>query len=824
MLLAHQVLCGRFQVMSYLGEGGMGQVWEALDMELSERIAIKTIRSEIVDAPGVLARFKREVQATRRVTHPNVCRTFDLECHMGQDGPASATDNITFLTMELLRGETLEQRLSRTGPLPPEQSRLLAVQVAGALQAAHEAGIIHCDLKPANIFLTGAEDRLRAVVTDFGIARVMQPETSAATIGVSTTLTRGVMGTPLYMAPEQFVGRQCTTATDLYAFGLILHEVLTGEKASPLSRLQKELEASRSGTSGASTPNNIPVEPHWSAILSECLKTDPAERLANAGEVLDLLKMLPGAEISSGARGGTQRTLQRTSVVPLLPAEPAAAARRGFRLSQWAWIGSGAVVLALVAGIALAWYDRYVSSRSAAAIPSVAVLPLVSQGGGADLSSVAEGVGDDLTNELAQVSGLRVSSGSVVRSLGKLEDVEKASRQLGVDHVVTGSIAKGADGFHLRIELVDTRTEAQLWGQSYTSTQAQLTGIEGDIAQEVAFRLQMQAQAGHGAAQRHTVRPAAAADDQQGRNAMADRTPEGFEKAVTYFQQAIDADPQDAAAMAELAHCYALMAYNYNRPEPPLALLHQAEETARRALQLDSTSAEAYSSLADVEVLQDYNWTAAEKDYKRAVELDPKYIQGHLSYALHVLTPLGRFAEARAQYAYADAVPVKTIGVDVDEALTACFERRYQASIDQANRRLQQMPGNWVLIEILSIDYIEMGQAQKTLDLLTSTAATSADAKVVKDVMLGVAYARLGRKQEALKQAEEIERSGELTLPYAFATLWAAIGDQDKAMEYLNRSVANRETSVLFLGVDPLMDPLRSAPGFHDLMAKLNLQ
>ena len=276
--------------------------------------------------------------------------------------------------------------------------------------------------------------------------------------------------------------------------------------------------------------------------------------------------------------------------------------------------------------------------------------------------------------------------------------------------------------------------------------------------------------------------------------------------------------------MAELAHCYALMAYNYNRPEPPLALLHQAEETARRALQLDSTSAEAYSSLADVEVLQDYNWTAAEKDYKRAVELDPKFIQGHLSYALHVLTPLGRFAEARAQYAYADAVPVKEIGVDIDETLTACFERRYQASIDQANRRLQQMPGNWVLIEILSIDYVEIGQPQKAVDLLTSAAATSADAKIVKDVMLGVAYAKLGRKQEALKQAEKIGGSGELTLQYSLATLWAAIGDKDKAMQYLNRSMINRETSVLFLGVDPLMDPLRSAPGFQDLMVKLNLR
>src|SRR5271163_3878407 len=168
----------------------MGQVWEALDLELRESIAIKTIKSDIADAPGVLARFKREVYATRRVTHPNVCRTFDLESHILADGAsARSEDKITFLTMELLRGETLAQRLRRTGTLPPDQLRAMAFLVANALYAAHDAGINHSDLKPANIFLTGSDNRPRAVVTDFGIAKVVQSqdETSSPILAEGAT-------------------------------------------------------------------------------------------------------------------------------------------------------------------------------------------------------------------------------------------------------------------------------------------------------------------------------------------------------------------------------------------------------------------------------------------------------------------------------------------------------------------------------------------------------------------------------------------------------------------------------------------------------------
>ena len=241
MLSPHQVLCGRFEVQAFLGEGGMGQVWEALDLELRESIAIKTIRAAILPirrecwraSSGKCTQRGRR-NPPRRLAGRSIWRVMSIQVALRR----GAAGKITFLTMELLRGETLAQRPRRAGPLPPDQLRVLALQVANALYAAHEAGIIHCDLKPANIFITGSESRMRTVVTDFGIAKVIQfpDETASPLLAEGATGAGGVAGTPLYMAPEQFQGRQCTAATDIYCYGLVLYEALTGQKKadSPL--------------------------------------------------------------------------------------------------------------------------------------------------------------------------------------------------------------------------------------------------------------------------------------------------------------------------------------------------------------------------------------------------------------------------------------------------------------------------------------------------------------------------------------------------------------------------------------------------------------
>jgi eukaryotic-like serine/threonine-protein kinase len=457
--------------------------------------------------------------------------------------------------------------------------------------------------------------------------------------------------------------------------------------------------------------------------------------------------------------------------------------------------------------------------------PSVAVLPIAAPGNDAEADSLAESMADDLTNDLAQVSGIRVASQMVVRTVNHPLDVQAAAQQLKVAAVVSGSLKKTADDMRVVLNLVDAQTGAQIWGQIYSCRPQACSALDTDIAQEVAFRLELKTEASRPRRARPEPAyvPAAETAYQKGEQAMAEHTPASFAQAIDDFQQAVDADPRDAPAMAELSYGYALMAYNYNRPEAPVALMNQAEQTARRALQLDSTSAEAYSALADVEVLKDFNWTAAEKDFRRAIELDPGYLPAHTMYALNVLTALGRFAEARAQCDYIDRAPNKTPGAIVSAALADYFAGRYAESVTRLDAARPMIPSSWLIVEATADNDLALGETDKALALLNGTPAPTEDDQLIRSVSLGIVYARTGRRQEALRELEQTEKSGDRRLNYHLAALMAALGYNDKALAYLDNAVSARESDIMFLQVDPLLVPLRTSPRFQALETKLNL-
>ncbi|HSG39214.1 MAG TPA: serine/threonine-protein kinase, partial [Thermoanaerobaculia bacterium] len=264
----------------------MGEVYEARDLELNEPVAVKILRPQIAGDEQVLRRFKREVQLARRVTHPNVCRVYDLVHHTGEDegGPR------VFLTMELLRGETLSDRLERGGPMAPAEALPVAAQIARALEAAHTNGVVHRDLKSGNVFLVDAQGGPRAVVTDFGLAGSTLAETP---VSVTLTATGELVGSPAYMAPEQVRGEESTAATDIYAFGIVLYEMVTGELPfvgksafyTALKRLQEPPPSPR-----LRVPD---LDPVWDAVILRCLETEPAARFQRARHVVRALGVTP---------------------------------------------------------------------------------------------------------------------------------------------------------------------------------------------------------------------------------------------------------------------------------------------------------------------------------------------------------------------------------------------------------------------------------------------------------------------------------------------------------------------------------------------------
>ncbi len=813
ILAKDDILCGRFKVLAYLGEGGMGQVYKAVDLELRQQIAVKVIRPEIADAPGVLARFKREVAATRKVTHPNVCRTFDLETHTPTDEHADRLgSSITFLTMELLIGETLADRIRQSGPLPPEQVRVFARQIALALNAAHAAGVIHCDLKPSNIFLSGDESHPRVVVTDFGIAKFIRSEEQTSPSTLSGAAGNGAAGTPIYMAPEQIETGECSQASDFYSFGLVLYEALTAQKLSPYRRSHSEIGAALS----AAGLESRAIEPAWIDIIARCTQPNPSARFQGAQEVLDALptsKNLKAAEVRRAAAhesGHGHSVASRWNAIP------------------WP-VRILALLVAAVIPLVLVWRARpnFEGSLSdAAAGSTVAVLPLVDQGNDAQINALAKKVMLSLTNDLGEVSGLKVSSQAAVRDLRDAPDVKSIGRTLSVDNVVNGTVLSAGGNSILQVELVDARTGFQVWGQSYMRTQLEDPSLADDIAQEISYQLRTRSDKGsvQKRASQHSGVPAAETAFLQGKKAQLEGTYDGFERSVKLFQQAIDADPNYAAATAELSRSYALMAINNGRPEPSYALLNQSESTARRALRIDSTLAAAYTSLAQVEILRDLNWAGAEEDFKRAEELEPGYVPAHVSYALHLLTAQGRFAEARAQLTYADMESPKTLGTSLAGAVVAYFSRDYDNSIQQIEAIRKQFHTSAVAIEIEALDYLALNSPKKALKVLAEAPPDPSAPHELRDALRGIALAQMGDRRNALAELKQLEGSNrDVDSSYYIAALCARLGDRDAAMAYLDKSHQDRQTDVLFLGVDPLMDSLRSDQRFRSLLSTLNL-
>jgi eukaryotic-like serine/threonine-protein kinase len=478
----------------------------------------------------------------------------------------------------------------------------------------------------------------------------------------------------------------------------------------------------------------------------------------------------------------------------------------------------------------LLWLDRPTPLRDgvspAGTISSVAVLPIVGQGNDSQMNALAAGITVSLTNDLAQASGLRVPSQSTVNDLGKAPDIQSIRRRLNVDTVVNGTIVNTGGDSILQMELVNVRTGFQLWGQSYSRKQMEEPALAEDIAQEITYQLRTRNEKGSARkrSRPHSSVPAAEAAFVQGQSALAEHTYAGFERSVKFFQQAIDADPTYAAAMAELSRSYALMAINNGRPEPPIALLNQSEATARRALRLDSTLAAAYTSLAQVEILRDYNWSGAEEDFKRAEEVEPDYIPAHLSYALHLLTARGRFAEARAQLTYADGELPKKLGTSLTEATTAYFSRRYESSLQQFEQIRNQFHTSAIAVELEAQDYLALESPAQASKVLLEAPPDPSAPPDLRDALRGIALAKMGQRQSALAELKRLERSNHIVdSSYYVAALCAHLGYKDKAFAYLEKSHEDKQTDMLFLAVDPLMDPLRSDARFKSLMSTVNL-
>ena len=579
-LMPGQVLAARYKLIELLGTGGMGEVYEAEDQELGERIALKVIRRHTSMGSPVVERLRREVQLARRVTHPSVCRVFDLGYHR-QHG-----QEVIFLTMELIKGETLAARLQRAGRLAPSEALPIAEQLCHALQAAHAAGVLHRDFKCSNVMLIGSGNAVRAVVTDFGIARWLeQRETSPAT----ATTGGMIFGTPAYMSPEQILGEQLTPASDIYALGLVLYEMVTAKR--PFHQDSTWTEALKRLTNTPPPPiKAVPeLNQNWNRTILKCLEREPEKRLGSAREVLESLH---GAQTFLG-----------------LP------------------ISRRSGLAATLAFIAVAIAGTFLAVRFwPAPLPAqkhIAVLPFSFAGDDAAGRATAYGLAQSLTANLARLqaseSSLWVVPWSEVRNQ-KPEDAGRAASGLGVNLLLTGTLEKKGDRFDLHAELKDAKTLKSLGQQAIEVQQAELMRLEDTLLERASSMLQLHVPSAmlHHLPADETTEPGAYEYYEQGKGYLLRYDSENVNRAIVLFEKAIERDSNFALAYAEIAFAYSLK----YRQTTDLAWHQKAQQACSRAIALNDKLAAAHS--AHGMILQDSgDLDGAIREFEQALQLDP---------------------------------------------------------------------------------------------------------------------------------------------------------------------------------------------------------
>src|SRR5437870_341646 len=686
---------GHYQVLSLLESGGMGEVYLAEDTRLKRKVALKLLPAELTANQDRLRRFEQEAQAASALNHPNIITIHEI----GQ------VDGLNFIVTEFIAGETLRHRMA-TARMNLPAVLDVAIQAASALTAAHAAGIVHRDLKPENIMLR--PDRLIKVL-DFGLAKLIEPppanmNSEAATVVRVDTKMGTVMGTAQYMSPEQARGLKVDARTDIFSLGVVLYEMLAGrppflgETTADIISVLLHKEPQPLSTLAPDTPAQL------QHIVSKALRKDRDERYQTVKSLLIDLTTLKqelefAAKLERSAapekQGAAAQNRAQTSTAnaAIEIAETQAATPRPTSSAEYivSHIGrhpglAAGVAVLLLAAIAFGYWFYDHRASSLAQIEAIAVLPFVNASGNAEVEYLSDGMTELLINSLSQLPHLSVKArSSVFRYKGKDIEPQQVGQELKVQAVLNGHVVQRGDQLTLGLELVDVRTGNQLWGKQYNRKVTDLVSLQSEIARDVSEKLRLRLTSTE--QQRVTKRGTQNAEAYQaylkGRYYWSKYPAPGYEKSREYFQQAIDLDPTYALAYGGLADYYGfasavgLLPPNENWPK--------AEAAANKALAIDDTRAETYNPLAAVKVYYYRDWPAAERDFRRGIELNPNYAEIHLHYAV-CLVRFGRGEEALAEIQRAVELEPLGLGANADWGRILFYMRQYDRAIAQLRK------------------------------------------------------------------------------------------------------------------------------------------
>lgn len=797
-LLAH------YRIVKQLGAGGMGEVYLAEDLRLERTVALKILPHEVSNDPERLRRFIREAKAASAIDHPNIVHVYEI----------SQIDGIHFIAMQYVEGQTL---LTKIDGQPVQGTELIPtmIQITDAMAEAHARGIIHRDLKPGNIMVS---NKGHVKILDFGLARIDRTATPEASAAPTMTKTDSgvVMGTVAYMSPEQALGKVVDHRSDIFSMGVVFYEMTTGRRPFSGNTPTETIDKIVHGQPEPILRLNYNAPQSLELIVRKCMEKDPDRRYQSASEILIDLKNLKRDLDSSESKGAHPTGTQ--TITPA--ASPPKQARRTVLIVLF--------ILAAAAITAIALYRS--SSNQKEAIRALAVLPFENINLDPQTEYLSDGLTDSIINNLSPIRQLRVMArGTVFAYKNKEVDPRKVGEELGVDAVVTGKLLQQEDSLVVTVNLVDARNGAQIWGEQYDRKLADILPLQSEISKRISEHLSIRQSESELelVSKNYTVDPAAYQLFLKGQFFLMQRTEDGTKKAIPYFEQAILKDPSYALAYDGLANCYTFLGITGALLSglPPREVMPKAREAVLKALQLDDTLGAAHSTLGHIHFNYTWDWEAGEKEFKRALELNPNDAHTHGIRALSLLA-MGKKEEAFASLErFKELEPGYFPGNLMRIGVFHYWANQYDEAIRQI-KTVNEMAPNFANPYVwLGCVYLEKKDFEKAIAAL-QRAVDLSDRAPVALANLAIANARAGRTQEAERLLVELlDTSRQRYVPeFNIACLYGALGRKDEAFQWLEKAYQERSNGMSAIKVYPLINDLRSDPRFTEMLRLMKLE
>ena len=769
---------GPYEILAPLGAGGMGEVYRARDVRLGREVAIKVPPGDIARDPAALARFEREARAVAALSHPNILDIHDVGSENG----------VSYAVTELLEGETLREGL-RSAPLPWRRACEIGLALAEGLAAAHSRGIVHRDLKPENIFLT-ADGRVK--ILDFGLARVEYEKPSDASPTIPTMTEAGaLLGTAGYMSPEQVRGERARPASDIFALGCVLYEMVTGRRA-----FRRETTAE---------------------TLVAILKEEPADPADVAPHIAEDARLLILRCLAKSPEARFQSARDLAFALKLAIERPPTEARRSRPRPRSLALVAGAVAALLLAAAGI-WLFRAQEDP----IASLAVLPFANASGDPDAEYFSDGVSEGVLNALSQLPGLRVVARATSFQYRNEADPGKAGRAMQVRAVVTGRVARRGDRLVVQVDLIDVERGSQIWGNRFEERSADVLAVQERIAAEISrsLRVDLSGEEARRLARRPTQDAEAYDLYLRGRHDWNRRSGDFLQTSLEFFQRAAARDPEFALAHVGVAEALRLL--SFYGAAPPREVEPKMREAVRRALAIDSFLPEAHAVLADTLLYYDWDWDGAEREFRRAIALGPNYATGRQWYS-NYLSVRGRFEESFREIDEARKLDPLSAVIHMDVGLAHYWAGQYGPAIAKLSETLELDPDFGLARFCLGLARLQAGPP----------AAAAAEFRAAMPLLggspdpialYGHACARAGRRAEALEALRSLTALARERfvdgLP--FVVLHIGLGDHEAALGALERAYEERSARLVYLRVEHLFDPLRDEPRFRAIISRMN--